>query len=167
MSIPGNAYVVQTGGNFTAPATPADVALSTTAKTVLGLTAGTANQPSITELDVWCDGTTGFLVVELGLVTAAAAGTATSITPQQIRGWPAQSSQASAAYNYTVEPTAYSVISRHWKIPLPMAPLLLQYPLGRETTGIVTASTAGKLIAVRMTVTTGTPNGGALMEYEE
>ena len=167
MAVPGNAYVVQTGGNFTAPATPADVALSTTAKTVLGLTAGSANQAAITELDVWCDGTTGFLVVELGLVTNGAAGTATSITPQQIRGWPAQTSAQTAFYNYTVEPTTYSVIARHWKIPLPMMPMIVQFPMGREPTGIVTASTAGKLIAVRMTVSTGTPNGGALIEYEE
>lgn len=167
MAVPGNAYVVQTGGNFTAPATPADVALSTTAKTVLGLTAGSANQPSLTELDVWCDGTTGFLIVELGLVTNGAAGTATSLTPQQVRGWPAQTSQQSAAFNYTVEPTTYSVIARHWKIPLPIGPPILQFPLGREVTGIVTASTAGKLITVRMTVSTGTPNGGCLIEYEE
>lgn len=167
MAVPGNAYVVQTGGNFTAPATPADVALSTTAKTVLGLTVGSANQPALVELDVWCDGSTGFLTVELGFLTAATAGTATAITPQQVRGWPAQSSAQTAAYNYTVEPTAYSVIPRHWKIPLPIGPSVLQFPLGRELTGIVTAATAGKLIAVRMTVSTGTPNGGALIEYEE
>ena len=167
MAVPGNAYVVQTGGNFAAPATPADVALSTAAKTVLGLTSGSANQPSLVEMDIWCDGTTGFLVVELGLVTAGAAGTATAITPQQVRGWPAQSSQASAAFNYTAEPTAYNTIARHWKIPLPIGPSVLQFPMGREVTGIVTAATAGKLIAVRMTVTTGTPNGGALLEYEE
>lgn len=167
MAVPGNAYVAQTGGNFTAPTGPADVALSTTAKTVLAVTAGTANQPSITELDLWCDGTTGFLVVEVGLVTAATAGTATSLTPQQVRGWPAQASAATAAFNYTVEPTVYSTILRHWKIPLPMMPWIVQFPLGREPTGIITASTAGKMIAVRMTVTTGTPNAGALLEYEE
>lgn len=167
MAVPGNAYVVQTGGNFTAPATPADVALSTTAKTVLQLTAGTANQPAIVELGFWCDGTTGFLVAELGLLTAASAGTGTALTPQQVRGWPAQTSQNSAAHSYTVEPTVYSVIARHWKIPLPMAPWIEQFPMGREPTGIVTAATAGKAIAVRLTVSTGTPNGGAYLEYEE
>jgi hypothetical protein len=167
MAVPGNAYVVQTGGNFTAPAAPADVALSTTAKTVLALTAGTANQPSLVELDAWCDGTSGFLTVEVGLLTAATAGTTTAITPQQIRGWPAQSSQSTAAYNYTVEPTVYSVIARHWKIPLPIGPNVLQFPLGREITGIVTAATAGKMIGIRMVVSTGTPNAGALLEYEE
>ena len=167
MAVPGNAYVVQTGGNFTAPTGPADVALSTTAKTVLGINVGSANQPCLTELDVWCDGTTGFLTVELGLLTGATTGTSTSITPQQVRGWPAQTSAQTAGSNYTVEPTAYSVIARHWKIPLPMMPMIVQFPMGREPTGIVTASTAGKIIAVRLTVSTGTPNGGALIEYEE
>ena len=167
MAVPGNAYVVQTGGNFAAPATPVDVALSTAAKTVLGLTAGSANQPALTELDIWCDGTTGFLIAELALATAAGAGTATALTPQQVRGWPASASQATAAFNYSAEPTVFSTIARHWKIPLPIGPSVLQFPLGREITGIVSAATIGKLIAVRLTVSTGTPNGGALLEYEE
>ena len=167
MAVPGNAYIAQTGGNFTAPASPAAVALTAaTAKTVLGLTAGSANQPALVEMGFGIDGTSGSVLVELGLLTNAGAGTATSITPQQVRGWPAQTSAQTAAYNYTAEPTAYSTIARQWLFPMPLGAALLQFPLGREVTGIVTASTVGKLIAVRVTSTV-TANCRVYLEYEE
>jgi hypothetical protein len=112
MAVPGNAYVTQTGGTFTAPTGPAAVATSTTAKTVLAITTGSSNQPAITEFGISSDGTSGTLLVELGFLTAATAGTATAGTLQQIRGWPVQPSGHTAFYNYTVEPTAYSVIAQ-------------------------------------------------------
>jgi hypothetical protein len=167
MAIPGNAYVAQTGGTFTAPTGPAAVAVSTTAKTVLALTVGTANQPSLTEFGISSDGTTGSLFVEIGFLTGATAGTATAGTMQQIRGWPAQASAQSSAYNYTVEPTAYTVIVRQLILPMPFTPFVLQFPLGREPTGIVTAATAGKIIGVRVTASAGTPNVRTYLESEE
>lgn len=167
MAIPGNAYVAQTGGTFTAPTGPAAVATSTTAKTVLAITAGTANQPNVVEMGISSDGTSGNLLIELGWLTAASAGTATAGTMQQIRGWPAQASANSSAYNYTAEPTAYSVIARQFILPMPFTPFVLQFPLGREPTGIVTAATAGKMIGLRITASTGTPNVRAYFETEE
>jgi hypothetical protein len=167
VAVPGNAYVAQTGGTFTAPASPAAVALvAATAKTVLGIVVGTANQPALVELGIGFDGTTGSVLVELGLLTAAAAGTATAGTAQQVRGWPAQTSAQTSSYNYTVEPTAYSVIARQWLIPMPTGQSVLQFPLGREVTGIVTAATAGKTIGVRCTSTIAC-NCRAYIEYEE
>jgi hypothetical protein len=167
MSVPGNAYVSQTGGNFTAPASPAAVALTAaTAKTVLTLTVGTNNQPAITELGVSCDGASGTLLIELGLLTAATAGTGTaSLAPQQVRGWPPSPSQLTYGFNYTVEPTAYTVIARQWLVPMPMGPLVMQFPLGREPTGIITAATAGKIIGVRLTSSIGA-NARVLVEHE-
>jgi hypothetical protein len=167
MAVPGNAYVTQTGGTFTAPASPAAVAVTTTPKTVLAITVGAANQPSIVEFGISSDGTTGTLLVELGFLTAASAGTATAGTMQQVRGWPAQASAQSTAYNYTAEPTAYSVIARQFILPMPFTPFIMQFPLGREPTGIVTAATAGKMIGVRVTASTGTPNVRAYFETEE
>lgn len=167
MSIPGNAYVFQTGGTFTAPTGPAAVATSTTAKTVLAITVGSSNQPSIVEFGISADATTGNLLVELGLLTAATAGTATAGTAQQVRGWPLQTSQQTSAYNYTVEPTAYSIIARQWILPMPFTPFIIQYPLGREPTGVITAATQGKMIGVRVTASTGTPNVRAYFEAEE
>jgi hypothetical protein len=167
MSIPGNAYIAQTGGNFTAPASPAAVALAAaTAKTVLAVTVGSANQPSFVELGFGIDGTSGSVLVELGLLTAATAGTTTALTPQQIRGWPAQASAQTAAFNYTAEPTAYATIARQWLLPMPTGQSLLQFPLGREVTGIVTAATAGKAVGVRVTSTI-VANCRCYLEYEE
>lgn len=167
MAVPGNAYVTQTGGTFTAPTGPAAVATSTTAKTVLALTVGTNNQPALTEFGISSDGTSGTLLVELGFLTAATAGTATAGTLQQIRGWPVSASAHTAAYNYTVEPTAYTVIARQFILPMPFTPFVLQFPLGREPTGIITAATAGKMIGVRVTASTGTPNVRVYLEHEE
>jgi hypothetical protein len=167
MSVPGNCYIAQTGSTLTPPAAPAAVATSTTAKTVLALLAGAANQPSITEFGISTDGATGTLLVELGYLTAAGAGTATAGAPMQIRGWPPQTSANTHAYNYTAEPTAYSVIARQFILPMPFTPFILQFPLGREPTAIVTAATAGKTIGVRVTASTGTPNVRAYLEYEE
>lgn len=167
MGIPGNAYVIQTGGTFTAPASPAAVATSTTAKTVLAITVGTANQPSIIEFGISSDGTTGTLLVEIGYLTAATAGTATAGTLQQVRGWPVQVSAHTAFYNYTAEPTAYTVIARQFILPMPFTPFIVQFPLGRELTGIVTAAAPGKMIGVRVTASTGTPNVRAYLETEE
>jgi hypothetical protein len=167
MAVPGNAYVAQTGGTFTAPAAPAAVATSTTAKTVLTLTVGTTNQPAVTEFGISSDGTSGTLLVELGWLTAATAGTATAGTMQQLRGWPVQTSASTSSYNYTVEPTAYSVIARQFILPMPFTPFIMQFPLGREPTGIITAATAGKMIGVRVTASTGTPNVRAYFEIEE
>jgi hypothetical protein len=167
MAVPGNAYVTQTGGTFTAPTGPAAVATSTTAKTVLAITVGTNNQPAITEFGISSDGATGTLLVELGFLTAASAGTATAGTLQQVRGWPVSASSHTAFYNYTAEPTAYTVIARQLILPMPFTPFILQFPLGREPTGIITAATAGKMIGARVTASTGTPNVRAYFEHEE
>jgi hypothetical protein len=86
---------------------------------------------------------------------------------QQVRGWPVSASAHTAFYNYTAEPTAYTVIARQLILPMPFTPFILQFPLGREPTGIITAATAGKMIGARVTASTGTPNVRAYFEHEE
>jgi hypothetical protein len=167
MAVPGNAYVAQTGSTITPPASPAVVATSATAKTVLALLVGTTNQPSVVEFGISTDGATGTLLVELGYLTAASGGTGTAGAAMQVRGWPPQTSAHTHLYNYSAEPTAYSTIIRQWILPMPFTPFMVQFPLGREPTGIVTAATAGKTIGVRVTASTGTPNVRAYLEYEE
>jgi hypothetical protein len=157
--VPGNAYTVVSN----------TFALSTTAKTAIDLISGTSNQPSIVEFGVSCDGASGNLLVELCQSTQASAGTpGSSPTPVQLRGWPAQTSANTTGINYTAEPTVLTTTGvKRWRFNLPGGPLVLQSPLGRETTGIVTASTAGKGLCLRLTVSTGTPNGDSYLEWEE
>jgi hypothetical protein len=145
------------------------LALSTTAKTAIDLIAGTANQPSIVEFGISCDGTTGSLLVELCQSTQAGAGTpGSSPTPNQLRGWPPQTSANTAGVSYSAEPTVLTTSGvKRWRFALPGGPLVLQAPLGRETTGIVTAATAGKGLCLRLTASTGTPNGDSYVEWEE
>ena len=158
-AVPGNAYTVVS----------AAFALSTTAKTAINLISGSANQLSIVEYGISCDGTSGNLLIELCQSTQATAGTpGSSPTPLQIRGWPAQTSANSAGISYTAEPTVLTTSgAKRWRFPLPGGPFVLQAPLGREMTGIVTASTAGKGLALRLTASTGTPNADSYAEYEE
>lgn len=155
--VPGNAYTVN------APA----FALSTSAKTAINIISGTANQPSIVEFGVSCNATTGDALIELCYSTQGAAGTVgSSPTPTQMRGWPAQTSAATAGISYSAEPTTL-VRQKAWRMAMPGGPLVIQAPLGREPTGIVTAATSGKGICLRLTASTGTPTSDSYVEYEE
>jgi hypothetical protein len=158
-TVPGNAYTVVSP----------TFALSTTPKTALNLITGASNQPSIVEFGISCDGTTGNLLIELCQSTQAGAGTPGSTpTPNQLRGWPAQASANSCSISYTAEPTVLTTSGvKRWRFALPGGPLVMQAPLGRETTGIVTAATAGKGLCFRLTASTGTPNGDSYLEWEE
>jgi hypothetical protein len=165
-SVPGNAYTVCTGGTATAGA----VALAAaTAKTVIGITVGTANQPSIVEAAISFDGVTASAVpvlCEWVSGTAATAGTgSTAQTPKQIRGWPAQTSASTAAYGYGTEPTVLEVFKKRLITPNGGL-IILQSPLGREPTGIITAATQFKFLGLRLTAP-AIVNCHVDLEYEE
>ncbi len=165
-SVPGNAYTVCTGGTATAGA----VALAAaTAKTVIGLTVGTANQPSIVEVAISFDGVTATAVpvlCEWVSGTAVGAGTgSTAQTPKQVRGWPAQTSASTAAYGYATEPTTLEVFKKRLITPNG-GMIILQSPLGREPTGLITASTQFKFIGLRLTAP-AIVNTHVDLEYEE
>jgi hypothetical protein len=165
-SVPGNAYTWCTGGTATGTA----FAPSTTIKTVILLLAAAANQPSISELSVSFDGVTATAVpvlVELVSSTNATAGTprVALAAGHQLRGWPAQTSQTTCGDSYTAEPTTKSVVKK-WFVSPNGGTFVLQNPLGREPTGIATATTDGKQYLLQVTCPAAV-NVHAYLEFEE
>lgn len=162
---PGSAWAVMTGGTATAGAIALTAA---TAKTVLMLIAGTSDQPILTETQVSFDGITATAVpvlVEFISSTQAGAGTTTAATPKQVRGWTIQVPQTTAAINYTVEPTVVEVYRKIFVSPNGGV-FALQEPLGREPTGVVTASTQFKGQGIRLTAPAAV-NTHADQQFEE
>jgi hypothetical protein len=166
-SVPGNAYTWCTGG--TATATPAALSAAT-AKTVVLILAASVNQPAITEIGVSFDGVTSSAVpvlVELVSGTAGTAGTprAALAAGKQLRGWPASTSQTTAADTYSGEPGT-QLVNRKWFVPPNGGLFVEQYPLGREPTGIITSATDAKTWSIRLTAP-ATVNAHAYIEFEE
>lgn len=148
------AYTVETSG---------DVALTAaTAKTILSVINAANSLVRVVELGVSFDGTSGTaepVTVELCSSTQAGAGTSTSHTPAQVRG-PTRTVQATAARNYTAEPTALTVLKR-WLVH-PQTGLVIQFPLGREPEQVTTADA----LCIRCTAPAGV-NVQGYMEFEE
>lgn len=147
-------YTVETSG---------DVALTAaTAKTVMSIINAANSLIRLCELSVSFDGTSGSaepITVELCSSTQATAGTSTSHTIAQVRG-PTRTVQATAARNYTAEPTVLTVLKR-WLVH-PQAGLVVQFPLGREPEQATTADA----LCVRCTAPAGV-NCQGYMEFEE
>jgi hypothetical protein len=166
-AVPGNAYMWATGG--TATATPSAMTAAT-AKTVVYTVAAAANQHAITEIGVSFDGVTASAIpalVELVSSTTGTAGTPRSALAagKQLRGWPAQTSATTAADTYSAEP-ATLLVNRKWFVTPNGGLFVVQFPLGREPTGLVTATTDGKGWGIRVTAP-ATVNCHAYMEWEE
>lgn len=145
--------------------TEGEVALATagTAKTILNVIAASGKHVCATEICVSLDAApTEPVLVELCQSTQATAGTSTSVTPRKAAGEAVNATVgATAAKNYTAEPTALTPI-REYTIP-DKAPLIIQYPLGREPT-----SGDNDGLCLRLTNPTGTsPNARAHVEFEE
>lgn len=140
-----------------------DIALTAaTAKTVLSVINASNSLIRITELSACFDGTSGTaepVTVELCYSTQAGAGTTTSHTVAQVRG-ATRTVQATAARNYTAEPTTLTVWKR-WLVH-PQTGLSLQFPLGREPECVVTADA----ICLRCTAPANV-NFQGFMEFEE
>lgn len=147
-------YTVETNG---------DIALSTaTAKSIMSVINAANSLIRIVEIGVSFDGTSGTaepVTVELCYSTQATAGTSTSHTIQQIRG-PTRTVQATAARNYTVEPTALTVWKR-WLVH-PQTGAIIQFPLGREPECVVTSDA----LILRCTAP-ATVNVQGYIEFEE
>ena len=166
-AVPGNAYAWMTGGTATGGASALAAA---TAKTIVLILAAAANQPAITEIGVSFDGVTASAVpvlVELVSGTAGAAGTprAALAAGKQLRGWPAQASATTCGDTYTGEPTT-QLVNRKWNVSPNGGLLVVQFPLGREPTGIVTAATDAKTWSIRATAP-AIVNVHAYLEFEE
>lgn len=152
------------GAGFTVTSTA--VALSAaTAKTVLGLSAGTTTPVNLIEFAASGDATTGNLLIELVYGTGAGAGTSTSFTPLAVRG-PPQSLIATGSITYSAEPTVLTVVKR-WRFPWPGGPFVLQAPLGREGNSVIASSTMGKFVGIRATSSVAVTNSDWYAETEE
>jgi hypothetical protein len=136
-----------------------------TAKSVIGIVAGANVPPSFIELAASGDATSGNLLVEICHGTNAGSGTSTSFTPVQTRGV-SQTILSAASITYTAEPTVLTV-TRRWRYPWPGGPFVLQFPLGRESNAVITASTVGKFLGLRATSTVAVTNSDWYVEIEE
>lgn len=110
-----------------------DIALTAaTAKTVLQAINSAGGVIKSVEIGASFDGTSSTaepVTVELTSSTQATAGTSTAHTMAQVSGAP-RTVQATAARNYTAEPTVVTVLKR-WLVH-PQTGIVLQFPLGRE-----------------------------------
>lgn len=147
-------YTVETNG---------DIALSAaTAKTIMMVINGANSLVRLVEISLDFDGTSATaepVTVELVSSTQAGAGTSTSHTIAQCRG-PTRTVQATAARNYTAEPTTLTVLKR-WLVH-PQSGRTIQFPLGREPEQVTTADGLG----IRCTAP-ATVNVQGYMEFEE
>jgi hypothetical protein len=138
-SVPGNAYVINTGSSAIA-------LVAATAKTVMYINSAAANQPSWVEWCIGFDGVTSTAIpalVETTYGTKASNSTpgtaSTSFTPVQTRGWPTQASAQAAANACTSEPTV--LVSQRQYLVSPYGGLLImQLPMGRETTQVASGA---------------------------
>lgn len=163
---PGTAWTVTTGSSA--------IALSAaTAKTIMYINAGSADQPVLTELSVGFDGVTASAVVVLVELTYGTKATnstpgtnSTSFTPVQERGWPSQTPASTAANACTSEPTVQTTV-KHWLVTPNAGLLVLQNPLSRENTGVASGtSQSGNQVALRATAP-ATVNTRGYLEFEE
>lgn len=147
-------YTVETNG---------DIALSAaTAKTIMSVINAANSLIRICEFGVSFDGTSATaepVTVELCYSTQATAGTSTSHTIAQCRG-PTRTVQATAARNYTAEPTSLTVWKR-WLVH-PTSGIVVQFPLGREPECTVTSDA----LLIRCTAP-ATVNVQGYIEFEE
>jgi hypothetical protein len=138
-------------------------------KTLWNLIAGTTDPPVITEFSISFDGVTASAVpvlVELCSSTQAGAGTPGTVgTIVQVRGYASFTPVTTVSGQYTAEPTVLTAI-KQWYIPAFMGSFTIQEPLGREPQGFITASTAMKGIALRVSAPAAV-NARGYVEWDE
>lgn len=144
-------------------------AVTSGAKTLLNLIAGTTNPPTLTAFSLSFDGVTATAVpvlVELCSSTQAGAGTPGTIgTVKQVREMPAWTPVSTVAGQYSAEPTVLTPVS-HWYVPAFMGMADWQLPLGREIKAVVTAAADFKAIAFRVSAPAAV-NARGYLEWEE
>jgi hypothetical protein len=142
--------------------------LTTTAKTACNVIASATKSFVIIEFGVSVDQGTGRCFVELFESTQAGAGTATGTGAKQTGGYSAGTDgtpECTYGREYSAEPTALTVL-KSWWFPCP-GPLVIQFPLGREPTSLLSGSTNHKALGIRLKADSGTPNADAYLEWIE
>ena len=141
----------------------ADVALTAaTAKSILAVINAANGLIRATGLGVSFDGVSATaepVTIELCRSTQATAGTTTAFTPLQVRG-AVRTVQATAAVNYTAEPTVLTVT--HTWLVHPQSGFTIQFPFGREPEQTASANA----LTVRCTAPAGV-NVRGWLEFEE
>lgn len=141
-------------------------AITATIHTHMKILGGATQQATWTMAEVSFDGTSGLATLEYDTSTEASAGTAgTAPTMTQVRRFPAVTAVTTATGNFSAEGTTYTAINV-LLIPMPTAPWIVQYPLGRELETQPTATTNGKALLVRASTTVNC-NTRAMVELEE
>jgi hypothetical protein len=144
----------------------ASFAITSTIHAHQKLLGGTAQQAVLTMLETSWDGTSGIATLEIDSSTEATAGTAgTAPTVTQVRKFPAITAATTCSGNYTAEGTTYTAINL-MLLPMPIAPLIVQYPLGRELETQPTAATNAKALLIRGSTTVNC-NERSMVEFEE
>jgi hypothetical protein len=159
MPAPTPGFIAQTEGAVA-------LAAAGTAKTVLNVIGAAGKVLVVTEFGISLDGVTAAekpILVELCRSTQASAGTSTAVTFRQVRGNPSFTISATAAKNYTAEPTVLTPV-REYLIDPYKGSLVFPFPLGREIESLIAGG-----IAIRCTIPTGgaAVNIRAYMEIEE
>jgi hypothetical protein len=164
MSVPGNAFTAYAEAQKTK---------SGEATTFLYLVGPGEESPafSIVEFAVSCAATTGTLTVDLYTTNNKKPEEAesTAITSRPVRTIVGiTASKTKARTKYKKEPGEEVTVLKSWILPLPMAPFLLQAPLGREI-GLVTAvkEKLGVAIGLRAKPSTGEMEISGYVEFEE
>ncbi len=142
--------------------------VAATAKTVLNVISGADSPAFVVEFGISLDGVTASalpVLVEMCFSTQATAGTVrTSPVGVQIRGYPAYTSASAFGEGYTAEPTVLTIV-KQWLVDPNKGLFVVQFPLGREPQGVITAATSGKGIAFRCTAPAAV-NARAYVEIE-
>jgi hypothetical protein len=140
-----------------------DIALTAaTAKSILAVINAANALVRVTEMGVSFDGVSSTaepVTVELCASTQATAGTSTAHTIAQSRGAP-RTVQATAARNYTAEPTALTVLKR-WLVH-PQTGIVIPFGHGKEPEQTTTADA----LIVRCTAPANV-NAQGYLEFEE
>ena len=143
-------------------------ALTSTGKTAVMIIASATIPFKIIEIGASVDSGSGRCFVELVESTQAGAGTSTGTGHKQTGDYTAGTDgtpESTYGREYSAEPTTLTVL-KHWWFPNP-GPFVIQFPLGREPTSLLSGSTNHKALGIRVKVDTGTPNGDFYLEWEE
>jgi len=143
--------------------------LTTTLKTMFNVIAGSAKGFEIIEFSVSVDQGTGRFYVEIMESTETTGGTKTSTGAKQTGGYASGTDGTPACtYGriYSAEGTTYTAIKAYGWTPCP-GPLIVQYPLSREPSSLLSGSTNHKALGIRVKIDSGTPNAYGFLEWEE
>lgn len=144
----------------------ASLAITATTKTHIKILGAATQQATWTMSEAGFDGTSGLATLEFDTSTEAGAGTAgTAPATTQVRRYPAVTALTAVTGNFTAEPTVLTAINV-LLLPLPIAPWIVQYPLGRELETQPAATTNGKALVMRGTTTVNC-NMRGMIEFEE